>query len=516
MKDLDLNSLLNWDEVFQFGESTSKHCLMFNKEFLKNTCNGKYNEAIFEKNWDDYVIKPLQEKFPRLAGIIPYLDIRLRYMNEGDKNYLVVSPEYFILSIISAATGKISESDKYLEIAISLSNQEDKSAVLEALSGSVKVARDWVKSQRNTDPSKRNLFLINGNISNNGQEVDDLLKEGFLALNWTFKHIVELFSELCKPVDYRLFDSVYKDYYFLKLCHYVFYTDSDLLKPGEKNYEARPLIFLNNYRLLTEYLSEVNGHQYNCKIAVHNDKEDGIMTSEDILTYINFINNANKDREEYVQIVNKYHNYEELLQEKAKETWDKIKKERFKKKVECNWDIIPVKEGMGTGSTRVETGNKNASSKKENTAKLKKAYDILDSKLDVFSKEDCVHQLIGKNGFEGYLGFVYPNNIVVFERFYRVSRKNPNIKTPAINEAIYVMTTDNFEELSQCSKSEILSYIKDFNSKDVMRIYHTGNWQDRVRRIITSSNYDNNDLAIIDNITNNLAICEKDKEKKYE
>ena len=267
---------------------------------------------------------------------------------------------------------------------------------------------------------------------------------------------------------------------------------------------------------MTEYLSEVNGHQYNCKIAVHNDKEDGIMTSEDILTYINFINNANKDREEYVQIVNKYHNYEELLQEKAKETWDKIKKERFKKKVECNWDIIPVKEGMGTGSTRVETGNKNASSKKENTAKLKKAYDILDSKLDVFSKEDCVHQLIGKNGFEGYLGFVYPNNIVVFERFYRVSRKNPNIKTPAINEAIYVMTTDNFEELSQCSKSEILSYIKDFNSKDVMRIYHTGNWQDRVRRIITSSNYDNNDLTIIDNITNNLAICEKDKEKKYE
>lgn len=518
MNKMDINKLLSWDEVFQFGEPIFNRSLLFNYDFFNKLCNGKYSEQVFGKNYIEYVVKTLQEKFPKLANIIPILDIRFRYQKlDDDKWNMIISPEYFVFSLISLCSGKAAESDKYLEQAIKLANVSDKDKVKEALKESLNIARTWVKQQRDDITVSSNpIYILGGNISNDKQKMKTILNDNFIALNWAYKHVDEIYDELSKPVNYHLFDSIDKDTYFLQLCHFVFYNKSDLLEPGSQEVDATPLLFINNYKLLVDYLSEVNGSKYECRYILHTDLHDGILSSDDIIEYVKITNQANSDNEEYVQFVNKYHTYEELLQDKAKNAWDKIKKERFKKSIECNWDIIPTKEGTGHDTIKSGRTYKSVASKAEYEAKMKKAYDILDSKLDVFSKEECIHQLVGKNGFEGYLGFVYPNDIVIFERFYSVSKRNPSVKKPTINEAIYVMTCDNFEELSQYSKAEILSYIKDFNSKDVMRIYHRGNWQNRVKKIISSSNYDSNDLTMIESITDNIVTQDKAKEKVYE
>ena len=510
---INFQNLLSWEEVFALGEPSTKYTFLLSPRFFKGLCTNNYNVRLFMDDYENYVIKPLIEKLPKLADIIPYMEIRIRYnKNEDGSQSLVICPEFFFLELITncLANKKAKEEIKILSLACANNGYDyTKETILRHLDMARKLINEKRYNASNGD------MVFNTLKKDDGEELELTFTDSFKKINWAYKNFDYIYNTVLSVNNYEFLNNISKDVFLLQTCYFVFYEDSLLLQSGKREVDDKGLLFLHNYCLLVDYLSEVNGEKYDISSV---NKEAGVkFKTSYVYNYIQEVNEANSDNQEYQELVCKYKTYEDLLKAKANSTWNRIIKERFYETIECNWDVIPDTENILKSSNNIVRTTRYIKSSEKIEAKMKKAYDILDQKVDVFYKEEC-QQLVGKNNFEGYIGFLYPNNLVIFERFYRVSKRNSNHKVPAINEAIYVMNSDNFAELSKLTKSEIISYIKDFGNKDIMRIYHRGNWKDRINMLIHASNYDENDLTMIESLTSDLdkTIEEKQgKQKKY-
>lgn len=90
-------------------------------------------------------------------------------------------------------------------------------------------------------------------------------------------------------------------------------------------------------------------------------------------------------------------------------------------------------------------------------------------------------KIVGRDKFAGYIGYIYQNCLVLFEKF----EEKGGLK----NNATYVMSIDDFVkflELIKLSKSEIIDYISNPNNKDVKRLYHNDTWADRLQSLINA------------------------------
>ena len=120
---------------------------------------------------------------------------------------------------------------------------------------------------------------------------------------------------------------------------------------------------------------------------------------------------------------------------------------------------------------------------------------------DFLNNSPYKYRLSGINKFEGYIGYIYSNGVVLFEKFY----ENEKTGRIAKNSATYVMNIYNFLELSKLSRSEIIKSLKDGSITDVYRIFHSENmekWTQDVSRAITGSDYSNVDLEYITDLIN--------------
>ena len=118
--------------------------------------------------------------------------------------------------------------------------------------------------------------------------------------------------------------------------------------------------------------------------------------------------------------------------------------------------------------------------------------------MDFFESSPYLYRIEGINQFEGYLGYIYPNNLVIFERFY----KDLIHFELANNHATYIMNLNNFIEMSKLSKLEIMQYIKDGNT-DVVRKYHTSSWKNKITAVIEGKGYDIDTIQTIDELIQN-------------
>ena len=117
---MDLQKLLSWKEVFQLGEITDNHTLLFGSEYFKKLCSKSLRDK-FMDDYDKLVIKPIQEAFPKLAKAIPYFDIRFRY----DKEHLfVISPECFFVDILIVCFGDYIDGHNLKELATNIANMD--------------------------------------------------------------------------------------------------------------------------------------------------------------------------------------------------------------------------------------------------------------------------------------------------------------------------------------------------------------------------------------------------------
>ena len=87
------------------------------------------------------------------------------------------------------------------------------------------------------------------------------------------------------------------------------------------------------------------------------------------------------------------------------------------------------------------------------------------------------------NGFDNdtdYIGYVLPNNYVVFDKFYEVSKDGSKV-VPCYGARVYIVTLDVLEDCKR-DKTKISDYMKKNHDYKVRRFNHTevDSYQDRV------------------------------------
>lgn len=136
--------------------------------------------------------------------------------------------------------------------------------------------------------------------------------------------------------------------------------------------------------------------------------------------------------------------------------------------LQANWEIIPDVE------CEIEVSI-NSFRKRKKTEEEKKYHeevllDLLIEKKELYGRTTPFFRIKGKNTFDGYIGFIYPNGKVILDKFYD-NEKSGKI---AEDKAIYVMNIEDFYRLSQFPRRVLMKDSK------VKRYYHNGSWQDRI------------------------------------
>ena len=117
-----------------------------------------------------------------------------------------------------------------------------------------------------------------------------------------------------------------------------------------------------------------------------------------------------------------------------------------------------------------------------------KYYELLRNKIAYFSHTPSIHVIAGEPGYAGYLGFVYENDYLVFEKFYNTT-KNPNILNPLTHEeAIYSYPADCLDLFGK-DKQYILNEMK--TDWRIRRVFHTSDnaFMTKVDEIIALPNH---------------------------
>lgn len=94
-------------------------------------------------------------------------------------------------------------------------------------------------------------------------------------------------------------------------------------------------------------------------------------------------------------------------------------------------------------------------------------YFVLLEKLQVLQELDIKELYIGKNSFEGYIGYKEENSNIMLEKYFEDAVK----KVPAINEACYIVDKDDFDMLATHNKEAVIQMIKG-GTIHAKRFYH--------------------------------------------
>lgn len=170
--------------------------------------------------------------------------------------------------------------------------------------------------------------------------------------------------------------------------------------------------------------------------------------------------------------------------------FDENSKERFI----ANWDII------APGARNYSQQSSKDDRKKDNDNPIPKTeidnVEIMRRRM-ILENTNYICQIVGKNKFAGYIGFIFGNGVVIFEKFYEDNAMQKTIKN---SNATYKMNIKNFVEFTQKSKQEIIEFIKDTKTTEIERIYHSKNWENKILRFIAEINYDETVKATIEQL----------------
>lgn len=176
------------------------------------------------------------------------------------------------------------------------------------------------------------------------------------------------------------------------------------------------------------------------------------------------------------------------------------------KKLEASWEFIRNgKKEITPASDEVVTRLNKKVDKKKKVSREERVQAIND-RMNFLDHTNYLYKMSGKDNFKGYVGYIYENGTVIFEKFY----KNKDIAEPAKSNATYVMTFNNFVQMSKLTKTDIIEYIK-AGGTDVSRIYHTSTWCNRVLQIINGKTYDEKAMDKIDRLINEGQISKRKK-----
>ncbi len=141
----------------------------------------------------------------------------------------------------------------------------------------------------------------------------------------------------------------------------------------------------------------------------------------------------------------------------------------------AKWELIPNDDNSIEKTIRTSVKrNYRKLTEEERKEKEARLLNLYIEKKKFYDQTDPYFRIKGKNTFDGYIGYIYSNSIVVLEKFYENSEKTKI----ADNNAIYIMNMRDFYELSQHSKPFLTA------NHLCRRVIHKKNWQDRVLKYI--------------------------------
>lgn len=153
--------------------------------------------------------------------------------------------------------------------------------------------------------------------------------------------------------------------------------------------------------------------------------------------------------------------------------------EAYLSELSANWELIPSEDPSIERKVRMSVKRvcRNMSDE-EKREKEEKLLNLYFEKKNFFDSTDPYFRIKGKLTFDGYVGFIYANGLVILEQFYEDVEK----LRIADKKAIYVMEMEDFYELSKHSKPYLAA------NHLCRKIIHRGAWQQRVLACINQKN----------------------------
>ena len=184
-------------------------------------------------------------------------------------------------------------------------------------------------------------------------------------------------------------------------------------------------------------------------------------------------------------------------------------KMKLQKQLAASWKFIPA--GSRETTEEVEETKRNKHSYGIDNDELTRRMIIGKQFIETNSGVKYLYVLHGINTFAGYIGYIYPNGAVVFEKYY----ENDKTYRIAKGSATYVMGIYNFLELSKLSKTDIIKKLHSDPTLNVKRIFHREDmekWKRELMQAIIGSDYTEEIVDYIESLTNTKELV-NDKNK---
>ncbi len=146
------------------------------------------------------------------------------------------------------------------------------------------------------------------------------------------------------------------------------------------------------------------------------------------------------------------------------------------------WDIL--KPGMVEREIR-DVSNRIKSNPNVDYEHYMKLFEM---KMNYYMNSPYVYPILGRYGLNGYMGFSYPNEYLIFDKFHNSDTIDPSKKTILTHEeAIYALPSDRFSILKGTKQTVLAERKKD---PRIMKYNHTinGSFLNRLDKVIASPN----------------------------
>lgn len=383
--------------------------------------------------------------------------------------------------------------------------------VFNALDRKINICNDIIENREKSKHYKDSIKELGLSESYLGDSADILrnplmISSAFAKLKAQYesdrKFVDNLYRVELNDLDYKEFFNCFDiDKYFLMYSKIIVDLAKDFKEAKGIFLDLVPQVY--NY---VHFVDELGLKDYNPKIQYvkdNNKKKPKVLT----YTFNDLKRELNKFLESIPDCTFKYVSaYDPYLDKDIKDmgTREDIEREVVKyrygedyQNITASWEFIKKGE---TEKTFTHYKNRTSSERK-----TREEIDV-DYRMSVFRKTDYLCQIIGTDKFEGYIGYIYPNGIVAFEKFFD-EKERPSKE----NNATYIMNVKNFEYFSSLTKPEIIEYIKDMGNEEVDRKYHSANWEKNVRKIVENPNCEEEMKERV-----NVIITEGRKAKKLE
>jgi len=281
------------------------------------------------------------------------------------------------------------------------------------------------------------------------------LLQGIENLLANFEKVIEIYEDASLELESFLEEDLDK------LNLYIAAQFMDTIENIEPEEQQRYLFYLTNYfrdnveTQVTRVKIKLNGHKVT-PISLY-ERYKKIMVKNPELLAVNFTPADFRDmsKEEVEEFIVAY------LSE-----------------LSANWELLPSEdESIEKTIRNIAKREHRELSLEESKQKEEKLVNLYMQKKRFYDSTDPYFRIKGKNTFDGYVGYIYSNSIVVLEKFYA----NVEEKKIAENHAIYIMSMKDFYELSQHSRSYLIA------NHLCKRVIHKGSWQVKVLKYINKT-----------------------------